>query len=130
MNFDKNQLLKQLKPFFLWKLFFKPQINSISTFENLSQGTCQVCYCDEQLITTSCNHNLCRDCSSQYVKTQIKDENVYPVKCFGVGCDFALSVKILNLAMEFDKDTERRYKKAEIKNFVEVSLFQKLSLLM
>lgn len=116
MNWDVNQLKHQYEN--------NNQVKSpkvfLPNFVSFANGDCQICYEDAELITTTCKHNACIPCLNNYLRIQIIDENAYPITCFGNKCKGIISESIMNIALEIDKNTLRKYKEAELRQFLEV----------
>lgn len=125
MNWDVSKLKHQFKQLSggqsLNRKIIEPPTIDVTDFLDYIHDECQVCYEEVELLATTCGHNLCYSCWGHYLRAQIKDENNFPVNCFGVKCQGIVSETIVNIVLEWDEDTLTRYRNAGIRGFVEVS---------
>lgn len=120
MNWDMSKIKEKFGSTLTEQTLMEPPIVQVAEFADFAHGACQICYEDTNLISTSCRHNLCTGCWSQYIRTKVKDENVWPIPCFGVDCKNIISDTVVYMALEQHKHTQRRYDKACLRNFKEV----------
>eukprot|EP00475_Leptophrys_vorax_P016900 TRINITY_DN2340_c0_g1_i3.p1 TRINITY_DN2340_c0_g1~~TRINITY_DN2340_c0_g1_i3.p1 ORF type:complete len:439 (-),score=54.40 TRINITY_DN2340_c0_g1_i3:69-1259(-) len=80
--------------------------------ETVKTFNCLVCSgdipVDDLFIASDCNHQLCRDCASEYIKSEV-DEMRIPVRCWMHVSDCKFEIDITSIELVVDDQTLMKY---------------------
>ena len=99
------------------------KINDYFKKHKQKKNLCLVCECDLEpgdYLSLTCNHALCTDCYTQYLKAKLSDQlTLLSTRCPLTGCNLIVTHSIFNKCFKKDFNSQKIYTKCLLRNFTE-----------